>query len=115
MSKCNENEIANIKLEDNLKELNLSSEEELIIKKYLYYSSRVPDYEDLDKTTLSGTLGYLIQLIFDIYTREYALYILGHIGDDLAQGEVNAVVNALSHISRTISYADEYKNENEED
>ena len=29
---------------DGFKELNLSPEEELIVKKYLYYSERVPEY-----------------------------------------------------------------------
>ena len=113
MNECNETEIMNIKLDDNLKELNLSSEEELIIKKYLYYADHVPDYEDLNKTTFSGALGYLIQLIFDVYTREYALHILSHISNDLSQVKINDVVATLSRISRLISYADEYKNEEE--
>lgn len=113
MNERNETEIMNIKLEDDLKKLNLSSKEELIIKKYLYYADHVPDYEDLNKTTLSGALGYLTRLIFDVYRRGYALRILSHISDDLSQGKVNDVVATLSRISHLISYADECKNEEE--
>lgn len=96
------------------KALNLSPEEASIIKKYIYYSRCVPDYEDLDKLTLSHVLEYLLQIIFDVYTRSYALHILEHIGDDLAKGEVDTVVKALSHISRATSYADEYKENKKE-
>lgn len=89
------------------KVLNLSSEEASMIKKYIFYARSVPDYDDLDKLTLSHVLQYLLQIIFDVYTRDYALHILEHMGDDLSKGDLDAVVRALSSISRSISYADE--------
>lgn len=96
------------------KALGLSSEEASIIKKYIFYARSVPDYDDLDKLTLSHVLEYLLQIIFDVYTRGYAFHILEHLGNDLAKGELDAVTRALSSISRSISYADEYKKDKKE-
>ena len=84
---------------DGFKELNLSPEEELIVKKYLYYSERVPEYYNLTKAQVSLFFQLLIQMIFLDYNKECALRILACLADDLAKKNMKRAGIAAGSIS----------------
>ena len=99
---------------DGFKELNLSPEEELIVKKYLYYSERVPEYYNLTKAQVSLFFQLLIQMVFLDYNKECALRILACLADDLAKKNMKRAWIAAGSISGVYSYLYECEKEKKE-
>ena len=99
---------------DSFKELNLSPEEELIVKKYLYYSERVPGYHNLTKAQVSLFFQLLIQMVFLDYNKECALRILACLADDLAEKNMKRAWIAAGSISGVYSYLYECEKEKKE-
>ena len=99
---------------DSFKELNLSPEEELIVKKYLYYSERVPEYYNLTKAQVSLFFQLLIQMVFLDYNKECALRILACLADDLAKKNMKRAWIASGNISGVYSYLYECEKEKKE-
>lgn len=90
---------------DSFKELNLSPEEELIVKKYLYYSSKLHNHSNADSIELSVAYQILIQIIFDVFNKYTALAILKHLGDDLVERRYEDAWRTVDHIRQICAYA----------
>lgn len=90
---------------DGFKELNLSPEEELIVKKYLYYSRKLHNHSNADNIELSVAYQLLIQILFNIFDKYTALAILKHLGDDLAERRYEDAWRAVDHIRQICTYA----------
>lgn len=87
------------------KKLNLSPEDGMIIKKYLYYSRKLHNHSNVDNTELSVYYQLLIQIIFDVFDKYVALGILKHLGDDLAERRYEDAWRAVEQIRQICKYA----------
>ena len=87
------------------KKINLSSEDSMIVKKYLYYSRKLHNHSNADNIELSVAYQLLIQILFDIFDKYTALGILNHLGDDLAERRFEDAWRAVDHIRQIHAYA----------
>lgn len=93
---------------DSFKELNLSPEEELIVKKYLYYSEHAPEYHNLTKAQVSLFFQLLLQVVFFNHTKEYALHVLDCLGNDLAKKNIERAWRIVNEIALYSDKIDSY-------
>lgn len=96
---------------EGFKELELSPEEELIVKKFLYYSENVSGHGNASKLELSTAYRLLMERMFVVFNKKYALNILEHLGNDLAQNNISEACLIATHLSGVFTYADAYKTE----
>ena len=87
------------------KKLNLTSEDAMIVKKYLYYSRKLHNHSNADNIELSVAYQLLIQILFDVFDKYAALAILKHLGDDLAERRYEDAWRAVDHIRQICAYA----------
>ena len=86
------------------KKLNLSPEDAMIVKKYLYYSRKLHNHSNADNIELSVAYQLLIQILFNIFDKYAALAILKHLGDDLAERRYEDAWRAVDHIRQICAY-----------
>lgn len=96
---------------ESFKELKLSPEEELIIKKFLYYSENVRGNGDVGRLELSTAYRFLMERILVVFNKKYAISILEHLGNDLAQNNMSESCLIATHLSGVFTYADAYGKE----
>ena len=87
------------------KKLNLTSEEEMIIKKYLFYSRNADGYQHLTKDQMSLVYQLLLQPTFELYNKERALAILDHLGNDLAKKKMHEAWMVMDNIREMYKYS----------
>ena len=96
------------------KKLNLSPEDAMIVKKYLYYSRKLHNHSNADNIELSVAYQLLIQMVFLYYNKECALRILSCLADDLAKKNMKRAWIAAGSISGVYSYLYECEKEKKE-
>lgn len=96
------------------KKLNLSPEDAMIVKKYLYYSRKLHNHSNADNIELSVAYQLLIQMVFLDYNKECALRILACLADDLAKKNMKRAWIAAGSISGVYSYLYECEKEKKE-
>ena len=89
------------------KELNLTPEEELVIKKYLYYAKDA-SYRNLPKEEVILYFELLPQAIFTNYNKEYALRVLNCLGNDLARKNIKRAWEMVGEFSHHAYIMDSY-------
>lgn len=91
-----------IKLSGDFEKLNLSSEEELIIKRYLYYSEKILGTTEITINSETRSVSKCVDILtitFMIFDREVAIKILNCLGNDMSIPErISCATLCISHL-----------------